>query len=413
MSINNKRSHIRSIVKVNNEIFSKEDFEKDCPNYKFNPTILPAKKRVIAIGDIHGDLDLAIRSFKLANLIDDDHNWIANPVDTVVVQVGDQIDSCRPIPDVYDCHFERKDGDSPDDMKVIDFFNKMDKKARAKGGAVYSLLGNHEIMNSEGRFEYVSYDNFYDFEYKDKNETFNGPAGRKSAFKPGAPVAKMLACSRSSVMVIGSNMFIHAGVLPVLARRLEHLNLPERDKLKYLNAIVRKWLLNKLSTVEEHDSKSLFIDDMKLSPFWTRVFGKIPKNTNLNSDECFDTVQKVIEVFKIGQIIVGHTPTLYTHNDGINGTCYETDGHNRLFRVDGGFSKSFSVFGNNNLVQVLEIIDDNQFNILKDTKLADFVKKPDIDINEEEMKKVAAIAAQNRVKTPKMPKKSKSKKVYF
>src|SRR5579864_3758080 len=101
------------------------NFKLDCPNYPFVPTVLPAVPRIIVMGDIHGDLKLAIQSFKLAKLIDDNHNWIANPPNTVVVQVGDQIDSCRYIPNSNECQKEKKPGDVAEDMAVLEFFNKM------------------------------------------------------------------------------------------------------------------------------------------------------------------------------------------------------------------------------------------------------------------------------------------------
>ncbi len=49
------------------------------------PSVLPAAKRVIAIGDLHGDLDKAKASFKIGGLINDDDQWIGGK--TVVVQV--------------------------------------------------------------------------------------------------------------------------------------------------------------------------------------------------------------------------------------------------------------------------------------------------------------------------------------
>lgn len=363
---------IKKKYKVNNELYSEEDFMKDCPNSDFIPTILPAVKRLIAIGDIHGDLKLAIASFKLANLIDDDYNWIADPAETVVVQVGDQIDSCRPIPQVYDCHRKKYPDDKQDDMNVIDFFNNINKKAMDAGGAVYSLLGNHELMNAEGRFDYVSHDNFVEFNYTDDDDqVYEGPKGRKDAFKTGGPISTMLACTRPSVLVVGSTMFIHAGVLPVLAKRLDHLNIDSDTKLKYLNSVVRKWLLRKLSEKQDKENKQMFVNDLKVSPFWTRIYGTIPENVDIDSNECFTSVKKTLEVFKLGQLVVGHTPQLFTNKTGINGTCYEKDDDtNKLYRVDGGFSKAFKIFDNNDMVQVLEIIDDTIFNIISDKKIS-------------------------------------------
>ncbi len=190
--------------KVNYELYEEEDFLKDCPNYNFIPTTLPPAQRVIAIGDIHGDLGLAIKSFKLAKLIDDDYNWIADPPNTIVVQVGDQVDSCRPIPNVYECQTTKYPDDIADDINVLKFFDDISAKASAAGGAVYSLLGNHELMNAQGSFKYVSYENYYNFEHTDEStgEKFEGPNGRKKAFKPGGSVAQKLACTRPSVLIV-------------------------------------------------------------------------------------------------------------------------------------------------------------------------------------------------------------------
>lgn len=386
------------VYKVNTDLFTEEDFLKDCPNSKFVPTILPPAKRIIAIGDIHGDINLARKSLKLANLIDDNDEWIAEPKNTIVVQVGDQIDSCRPIPGVYDCHNKKLENDSQDDINVLNFFDKIRKKAISAGGEIYSLLGNHELMNAQGNFNYVSYDNFYEFKYTSPNGTmYEGPSGRASAFIPGGPISSQLACNRMSVLVIGSNMFIHAGILPILVERLEYLNIDHFSKLKYLNAIVRKWLLAKLSDISEKESSELFINNNKLSPFWTRVYGSIPENTNINSNECFTSVKKILQVFKIGRIIVGHTPQLFTNNDGINGTCYEKSKHNnRLYRIDGGFSRAFNIFDNKSLVQVLEILNDNTFNILTDSIVSEDKIPVDINISDEEMKKISYIYSQNR-----------------
>lgn len=361
-------------IRSKKEIFEEEDYLKDCPNGQFVPTTLPAVPRIIAIGDIHGDLNLAIRSFKLAKLIDDNHNWIAEPRNTVVVQVGDQIDSCRPIQGKVDCHNKKYDWDKPEDMSVINFFDKIDVRARKHGGAVYSLLGNHELMNFQGRFSYVSYANWHDFYYLDPltNIEYKGKRGRKKLFEKNGYLAKRFACTRPSVLVIGSTMFVHAGILPSLTKRLEYIGFDPQTQLYYLNRLVRKWLLNKLSEINnprDTELKQIIIDPPSTmandSPFWNRVFGQIPVNTKLDDDKCSDAVKKTLEVYKIGQLVVGHTPQSFTNHNGINGTCYTIDKNNpSLFRVDGGFSEAFGVFGIKHPIQVLEIIDDKEFRIL-------------------------------------------------
>lgn len=50
------------------------------------PTRITAPERLIAIGDIHGDLKKAKEALQIAEVMDDKERWIGG--DTVVVQVG-------------------------------------------------------------------------------------------------------------------------------------------------------------------------------------------------------------------------------------------------------------------------------------------------------------------------------------
>lgn len=377
-SIKNKSNTF--VRNVSTTFIDNNDFKLDCPNQEFVPTVIGPVERIIVIGDIHGDLNLAIRSFKLAKLINDEHEWIAEPSNTVVIQVGDQIDGCRPNGNTNDCHNKLYPGDKADDMEVIDFFDRMHILASATHkkdgtpcfpGAVYSLFGNHELMNVEHDFRYVSYANYHNFNYEADGNEYIGTTGRYNAFKPGGGVAKKLACSRKSVMVIGSNMFVHAGVLPALVDQISDVDFDSRTKLTYLNAIVRKWLLNKMPEFAPNDvaNKALLVNDTTASPFWTRIYGQIKPGASANNLECQNSVSKALKVFKIGKIVVGHTPQLFTHGVGINGTCHENNNDGNLWRVDGGFSKAFGAFGSQNIIQVLEILNDKDFKVMTETNI--------------------------------------------
>lgn len=338
------------------QLYTHQDFMKQCPSYDVIPTIIPPQARIIVIGDIHGDIKLAIDCFKIAKLIDNNMKWIAQPPNTVVVQVGDQIDSCRPTAG-EDCHDIILPDDFASDITVIDFFDKMHMIAKQYGGAVYSLLGNHEIMNIDGDFRYVSRENYESFKYVDStNHVWSGPNGRTNAFKPGGPLSKHIACTRPSVLIVGSTMFAHAGVLPLLVEKMDHLKIDNATKLKYINDVVRTWILH----MGKNKLTSTIVDDQSTSVFWNRVYGKIPIGAKLSDQACNESVDKILKTFKIGKLVVGHTPQ--TSLDGINGTCSDT-----LYRVDGGFSKAFSQFQKNtHKVQVLEISNDNIFNIISD-----------------------------------------------
>jgi hypothetical protein len=108
------------------------------------PAKRPAAKRVVAIGDLHGDLAATRSAFKAGALIDDKDAWIGK--DTVVVQLGDILDR----------------GD--DEQAILDLIFKLEGEAKAAGGELVMLLGNHELMNAAGDFRYVTPGAMKDFD---------------------------------------------------------------------------------------------------------------------------------------------------------------------------------------------------------------------------------------------------------
>ena len=49
------------------------------------PAVLPAVARIVAIGDLHGDMDKARRAFRVGGLIDEHDRWTGGT--TTAVQV--------------------------------------------------------------------------------------------------------------------------------------------------------------------------------------------------------------------------------------------------------------------------------------------------------------------------------------
>ena len=312
-------------------------------NCSILPTIVPAANRIIAIGDVHGDIKLVIDSLEISDIIIRTNNknnsvsvnldgktyyyeWIGK--NAVVVQVGDQNDSCRSKNGSCD-HVIK---DTADDIKILNLYTNLNVLAKKNGGAVYSLIGNHEIMNAEGNFSYTSnvnvdiFKNYMD-PYSGKKFS-NALEARTHAFKPGNEYAKFMGCTRQSVLIIGDFMFIHAGVEKEFLQ-----NFRGRHNLHKLNKIVRNWLLNTLSNVDKnnHDMSKL-LDEASYSPFWTRIMGNLPPHLPYNSKECQEYLAPVLNSYKIKGLVIGHTP----QETGINSTCGD-----KLFRVDVGASKAF------------------------------------------------------------------------
>ena len=269
-------------------------YKQKCKNFDKLPSVLPPVKRIIVLGDLHGDWEMTIKSLKIANLIDAKLNWIGD--DTVVVQLGDQIDRCRfaGIP----CKLPQatKD-DEPSDMKILNYFTKLHTQAQKKGGAVYSIIGNHELMNVNGDMRYVSYQNISDFNnYKkpDGSIITDGMEARKWAFSPGNPIADFLGCTRQLSLIIGSNIFVHAGVLPKIA---------EKYNVQEMNQILSLYLWDKLKNPTDYKE---LLDSADYSPLWNRIFG----SSSQSKQSCDYLMNPLQEIYKVDRIFIGHTPQL-------------------------------------------------------------------------------------------------------
>jgi hypothetical protein len=348
--------------------FIKEIYPQYCDPYKYVPAIIEEKKRIIVFGDIHGDYKLAVDMFIKADLIkieNDVITWTGG--DTYVVQVGDQIDRCRPVISMgITCDDKQTtENDEANDIKILELFNNLSLQADRCGGAVISLIGNHELLNVMGHMEYVSLKGIEQFEkYKDpKNPRMkfsDGLEARVHAFQPGNEYAKMLGCTRVPAVIIGSNLFAHAGIIDALIEEIKELR--DVRELEKINVRIRSWLLGLLN----QNYVEYIIKYSKNSMFWTRILGKLPAGISADDPRCSKNITNVIRLFNVGSIIVGHTPQSFMHNEDINSTC-----DNKIWRVDNGSSSAFNMFDphyantgkphRNRRTQYLEIINDNEY----------------------------------------------------
>lgn len=340
------------------------EFNTVCHGYNYTPAIHGVVPRIVVIGDIHGDYNLAINLLKASKVMtiqNDKYIWTGGS--TYVVQVGDQIDRCRPLGNMGCNNPNTTFNDEASDIKILEMFTNLHQQAINVGGAVISLLGNHELMNVMGQMQYVSYKGLEEFaNYSEDSKKFNsGIEARTYAFSAGHKYGKLLGCTRVPALIIGSNLFVHAGVIDGL---IKEIGLRGIDDFESINIAVRKWLLGMIN----HNYVKNIINGSKRSMFWTRVLGSIPPNVELDHPICMKNIKNVLKLFKVGNIIVGHTPQSFINSDDINGTCGET-----VWRVDNGSSSAFHRFDSSftatgkisysRRAQYLEIINDTQFRV--------------------------------------------------
>lgn len=269
------------------------------------PFRFPAAERVIAVGDLHGDLASAREALRLAGAIDAEDRWVGGKL--VLVQVGDQLDR----------------GD--DEPEILSLLERLAADAAKTGGAVHVLNGNHELMNAAGDFRYVTEEGFRDFSVGDPAGVKPPPGlpphahARAAALLPGSEYARKLA-ERNTIAIVGDTLFAHAGVLP------KHV----RYGIGRINDEVRRFLRAERETLPEVVAS----DD---APVWTRAFGG-PSTTA----EACEALESVLASLSVKRLVVGHT----VQKAGITSACDD-----RVFRVDVGLSDYYGM----NPTQVLEI----------------------------------------------------------
>lgn len=353
-------SRLNSIYNLKKQY--KKVWKEKCSEYSKNPPnhiIKQVPKRIIVIGDLHGDYQKTIETLRISKLIDKKNNWIGG--DTVVVQLGDQIDRCRLDRGV--CTNEGATlNDEASDMKILYLMTELHNQAEKLGGAVYSIMGNHELMNVQGDFRYVSRENILEFS---KDGSINsGMKEREKQFRPGNKIANFLACTRLLSLVIGPYLFVHAGIVPEIAKKYN---------VSDMNHILALYLFDNLDATE---FKDLLISDK--SPMWNRIIGSLNVQSKMENVSAYcdllfdDEIQSNLfgSGYKIKRVFVGHTPQIYK---GINSIC-----NNRVWYVDVGVSKAFDGFDNdlqykgivseNRKSQVIEILNSNgeeTINIIK------------------------------------------------
>lgn len=221
--------------------------------------------RIVAIGDIHGEIAGFKSILKAAGLADDAGRWIGGRAQ--FVQTGDYTD--------------RGEGT----RAVMDLLMALEPQARKAGGRAHILLGNHEVMNLIGDTRDATPETFATFadasSEKRRNDAWEAYARLAAArTSKGEPVPAVYAQTREAwmtthppgyveyrnafaprgrygawvrerpvVAAIGGSIFMHAGISPQLApEKLEDVNVQVRDEIRRLDRFVDRLIDLKLAT---------------------------------------------------------------------------------------------------------------------------------------------------------------------
>ncbi len=171
--------------------------------------------RIVAIGDVHGDLDAFRDVLELAGLLDAGGHWSGGK--THLVQTGDILDR----------------GD--DGRAIMDLLMRLQVEARKTQGAVHCLLGNHEVMNMLGDLRYVTEPDLAAYAdlspIPDPPEAPRGRLGHDIAFAETGRYGRWLR-GLPAVIKVNDTLFVHGGLGPIVrGKTLDQINKWVREPL--------------------------------------------------------------------------------------------------------------------------------------------------------------------------------------
>ena len=284
------------------------------PGAAQSPASAPA--RLVAIGDIHGDIQALRKALQAAGATDARGAWIGGAL--TVVQLGDLI------------------GRSDDEREVLDFIFEIQRRAAERGGAVHALIGNHEVMGGRldnqavGPNPFPAWESVSGLRRDDPRLRHLEPQerARGAALMPGGPYARRIA-EFPAVLKIRGTVFAHGGVTPRWARY-------GTDRI---NREVKDWLMG--LTPEPQSSQGVDDGDKVM---WTRQYSQ-----TVEAADCADLTES-LRILGAQRMIVAHTV-----HERITSRC---DG--QVWSIDVGMSRAYG-----GRVQVLEIVDDRVLRVIE------------------------------------------------
>lgn len=338
----------------------------------------PQPARIVAIGDVHGDLDALTGILKKTGLIDQNDRW--NGGSATLVQTGDLLDR------------------GPQSRDVLDLMIALQKEAPRQKGSVKVSLGNHEMMNIMGDLRYVvaeDYAAFVDnrseqrrkraFQDYSKFQSEHGrpvdeaawmeahPLGfveRREAFGPGGAYGKWFR-SLPAIVVVDGSAFLHGGISPELATwSIDKINgavdteIELFDKYKQylidkdvalpfftldelLTAVRAEVDAQKAETQSKQRRKSETAPDMQILEALLRLGAWVSVNENgplwfrgydrWTEEEGEAQITRLTRALKVQRIVVGHTPQP-------NGEIRKRFG-GKVFLIDTGMLSSYFAGG--------------------------------------------------------------------
>ena len=357
-------------------------------------TLTGEEPRIVAVGDVHGDLQSFEMILQAAQILDKNGNWAGG--NSILVQTGDALDR----------GFQGR--------QVLDLLIKLEAQASGKKGKVHSLLGNHEVMNMMSDLRYVTEKEFANFADSNserrlkeafdswKAHQIHSAKQRKQpepqfteqmkaewlkahprgfleyvdAFGPGGKYGKWLR-KNNAALQLQSNIFVHGGISPKIApMKLSEINDRIRKEVQLFDSLKKAMTEQKVilpfftfnemidaakeelgirkkdETLEAFLKLGGWLSIYPEGPLWFRGYAQ------WTNEELTASLPALLDTYKTRRFVVGHTV-------GKSGTI-QTRHDQSIVIIDTGMNRVAYPQGR---ASALEILGDRLVAVYQDNKV--------------------------------------------
>ncbi len=276
------------LVNVNND--SKDSFYiKINKSSEVKTETHPLPQKLIAISDIEGNFNRFESFLKSNKVIDNNYNWIFG--DGHLVLVGDFVDRGSNV------------------TQVLWLIYKLEQQAKINNGKVHFILGNHEIMNFQGKWSYNK--RKYCKAAKEISGLKDWDKATQFMYSTNTELGRWLR-TKNVIEKIGDYIFVHAGLSPEI---LEYkLTLSEINKITSEN-----WDFDLYNNPTDDNIANFLIG--RKSPIWYRGLAIDYKYYDKIREV---ELERVLNYYDAKKIVIGHTVVNDISTD-FNGSVIKID----------------------------------------------------------------------------------------
>jgi hypothetical protein len=241
----------------------------------------PKVNKLFILSDIEGNFGALRKLLVAGKVIDEDFNWTFG--NGHLVLVGDFFDRGLHV------------------TEVLWLIYSLEDKAKAAGGYVHFVLGNHEIMNLSNDLRYLNPKYVSNAILLNRNYV--------SLYDENSELGRWLR-TKNVVEKVGDMLFLHGGISPII----DSFNLSIPD----INKMARPYYGDTTYKYPDPKTDTIFGDS---GPFWYRGYYQ---RTNAGTPAAID---KTLSKYNVDHVVTGHTIVADTVSVWYDGRLFDTDVH--------------------------------------------------------------------------------------